>query len=71
MLSRVMTETATGVNALAWQAPSALADQVRAAARQWDERGGAVTKFRVMTALVPRIKSDFISRAGVLYYTGA
>jgi len=38
---------------------------------QWDERGGAVTKFRVMTALVPRIKSDFNTRCGVLHYTGA
>jgi glucose-6-phosphate isomerase len=40
MLSRVMTDTAAGVNALAWRAPSALADQVAAAARQWDADGG-------------------------------
>lgn len=38
---------------------------------QWDERGGAVTKFRVMTALVPRIRSDFNNVCGVLHYTGA
>jgi transaldolase/glucose-6-phosphate isomerase len=40
MLSRVMTDTGTGVNAQAWTAPSALADQVAAAARQWDADGG-------------------------------
>jgi transaldolase/glucose-6-phosphate isomerase len=40
MLSRVMTDTGTGVNTQAWRGPSALADQVAAAARQWDADGG-------------------------------
>jgi len=40
MLWRVMTDTAAGVNAHAWRAPSALADQVGTAARQWDSAGG-------------------------------
>jgi len=39
MLSRVMTDSGAGVNPQAWKAPSALADQVAAAARQWDDSG--------------------------------
>jgi len=37
---------------------------------QWAEMGGFISKFRVMTALAPRIKSDFNSVVGVLHYTG-
>src|SRR4051812_34980790 len=40
MLSLVMAEKGTGVNTLAWRAPQALAERVRAAAAQWDEQGG-------------------------------
>lgn len=38
---------------------------------QWDEMGGMITKFRVMCAMAPRIKSDFNSAVGVLHVTGA
>jgi uncharacterized linocin/CFP29 family protein len=37
---------------------------------QWDEMGGMLTKFRVMTALAPRIKFDANLACGVLHYTG-
>lgn len=37
---------------------------------QWTEMGGMITDFRVMTALVPRIKSDANSHTGVLHATG-
>jgi glucose-6-phosphate isomerase len=40
MLSRVMTNVATGVNAQALRAPSALAGRVAEAARRWDGEGG-------------------------------
>jgi glucose-6-phosphate isomerase len=40
MLSRVMTDAATGVNTLAWRAPSALAERVAGAARRWDDEAG-------------------------------
>jgi len=40
MLSRVMKDAAAGVNAQAWRGPSALADQVGKAAKQWDDGGG-------------------------------
>jgi glucose-6-phosphate isomerase len=40
MLSRVMTDTGTGVNAQAWTAPAALTDEVRAAAARWDAADG-------------------------------
>jgi transaldolase / glucose-6-phosphate isomerase len=40
MLSRVMTDTGTGVNAQAWTAPPALADEVRAAVARWDAADG-------------------------------
>ena len=38
---------------------------------QWSEMGGMIAKFRVMTAMAPRIKSDFNSAVGILHYTGA
>jgi len=38
---------------------------------QWEEMGGMISKFRVMTAMAPRIKSDFNSAVGVLHITGA
>jgi len=37
---------------------------------QWDEMGGMLTKFRIMTALAPRIKFDSNLNCGVLHYTG-
>lgn len=37
---------------------------------QWDEMGGMMTRFRVMTALAPRIKFDVNNACGVLHYTG-
>jgi len=38
---------------------------------QWDEMGGMLTKFRVMAALVPRVKFDANNHTGILHYTGA
>lgn len=38
---------------------------------QWDEMGGMMTRFRIMTALAPRIKFDVNNVCGVLHYTGA
>jgi uncharacterized linocin/CFP29 family protein len=38
---------------------------------QWDELGGMLTRFRIMTALAPRIKFDANNHCGVLHYTGA
>jgi len=37
----------------------------------WAEMGGMITDYRVMTALVPRIKYDANSNCGVLHATGA
>ena len=37
---------------------------------QWDEMGGMLTRFRIMTALAPRIKFDANDKCGVLHYTG-
>jgi len=37
---------------------------------QWDEMGGMLTRFRVMTALAPRVKYDANNHSGVLHYTG-
>lgn len=37
---------------------------------QWDEMGGALTRFRIMTALAPRVKSDFNSHTGIAHITG-
>jgi glucose-6-phosphate isomerase len=39
MLSRVMTDSGTGVNAQAWTAPAGLAERVRAAQGEWDRSG--------------------------------
>ena len=36
---------------------------------QWDDMGGMLTHFRVMTALAPRIKFDANNACGVLHYT--
>lgn len=38
---------------------------------QWQEMGGMIYKYRVMTALAPRIKYDANNHTGVLHYTGA
>jgi uncharacterized linocin/CFP29 family protein len=38
---------------------------------QWEEMGGLVVKFKVMCAMVPRIKADAEGRCGVVHYTGA
>jgi uncharacterized linocin/CFP29 family protein len=37
---------------------------------QWDEMAGALTRFRIMAALAPRIKFDANHACGVLHYTG-
>jgi uncharacterized linocin/CFP29 family protein len=37
---------------------------------QWQDMGGMIFKFRVMTALAPRIKFDANNHTGVLHYTG-
>jgi len=37
---------------------------------QWGEMGGFIAKYRVMTALVPRIKVDANNVTGILHYTG-
>lgn len=37
---------------------------------QWDDMGGMLTHFRIMTALAPRIKFDANNACGVLHYTG-
>lgn len=37
---------------------------------QWDEMGGMLTRFRVMTAMAPRVKFDSNLACGVLHYTG-
>jgi len=38
---------------------------------EWDTMGGMVSNFKVMTAQVPRIKSDSAGRSGIVYFTGA
>lgn len=38
---------------------------------QWDEMGGMLTRFRIMTAMAPRLKFDKNDNMGVLHYTGA
>lgn len=38
---------------------------------QWEERGGFIQKFKVMTAMVPRIKGNSTSTVGVAHATSA
>lgn len=38
---------------------------------QWDTMGGLIAHYKVMTAMVPRIKADSNSVCGVCHYTGA
>lgn len=38
---------------------------------QWSEMGGMISRYRIMTAMAPRIKADFNSKVGILHYTGA
>lgn len=38
---------------------------------EWNEQGGMVTNFKVMAAMVPRIKADSEGRLGVVHITGA
>lgn len=38
---------------------------------QWDEMGGLIVKYKVMTAMVPRVKADSGDKCGVAHYTGA
>lgn len=38
---------------------------------QWEERGGMIQKFKVMTAMVPRIKGNSSSTVGVAHATSA
>jgi uncharacterized linocin/CFP29 family protein len=36
---------------------------------EWSEMGGMISRFKVMAAMVPRIKSDANSASGVVHYT--
>lgn len=38
---------------------------------QWDTMGGLIAHYKVMTAMVPRIKADSGGNCGVVHYTGA
>ena len=38
---------------------------------QWDEKGGMVQRFKVMTALTPRVKHDANSAVGIAHATAA
>lgn len=38
---------------------------------QWDDLGGMMTRFKVMAAMAPRIKSDAAGHSGIVHYTGA
>ena len=61
-------------NVIVWQLSADVADLAVGAdisTVQWDELGGMLTQFRVMTALVPRIKHDSNGACGVLHMTGA
>jgi len=37
---------------------------------EWDEKGGLVTRWKVMTAQVPRVKSTADGKSGVVHFTG-
>lgn len=37
---------------------------------EWDTKGGLVTRWKVMTAQVPRVKSDASGQSGVVHFTG-
>ncbi len=36
---------------------------------EWESKGGMVTHFKVMCCMVPRIKSDYDGRSGIVHYT--
>ena len=36
---------------------------------QWQEKGGLVFRYKVMCIKVPRLRSDFASRTGILHGT--
>lgn len=38
---------------------------------EWTEMGGMINRFKVMAAMVPRIKSDSAGNSGIVHYTGA
>jgi hypothetical protein len=38
---------------------------------QWDEKGGLARRFKVMTIMVPRFRSDYNNRTGILHGTTA
>jgi uncharacterized linocin/CFP29 family protein len=38
---------------------------------QWSEEGGMTSRFKVMAAMAPRIKSDAEGHSGIAHYTGA
>jgi uncharacterized linocin/CFP29 family protein len=61
-------------NVIVWQLAKDVADLAigqDVSTVQWDEMGGMLTQFKVMTALAPRIKSDANGACGVLHMTGA
>jgi len=64
----------TAGSVVIWQLSSDVADLAVAqdiVTLQWDMMGGMKTEFKVMTALVPRVKHDANGACGVLHVTGA
>jgi uncharacterized linocin/CFP29 family protein len=64
----------TAASVVIWQLSRDVADLAVAqdfVTLQWDMQGGMKTEFKVMTALVPRIKHDANGACGVLHMTGA
>lgn len=63
----------TAGEVIMWQLATDVADVAVAqdiATVQWDEMGGMIVNFRVMTALVPRFKHDANGACGLLHITG-
>lgn len=38
---------------------------------EWQTEGGMVSNFKIMSAMAPRLKSDYDGRCGIVHYTGA
>lgn len=38
---------------------------------EWQDKGGLVSNFKILTAMAPRIKPDAASKLGIVHYTGA
>lgn len=64
----------TAGSVVVWQLSADVADLAVAqdiVTLQWEQQGGMMTQFKVMTALVPRIKHDANGACGVLHVTSA